>query len=256
MIFSFIGIICLIFLKIINMDYYQSLWNEEFEELKITPDKKKGIRCTTSYFSVNDNNKRGFSRENGEYFSIGFDRNRLGKREFERELTRQSTAILSRLLKGSKVLIVGLGNQKVTADSLGPEVIDVLAKKRNTLLLCKTSVFGLTGIESYTIVKGLSKELAPSSIICLDSLTCSAEKNLYSSIQITNAGLIPGSGLGNDRPPINEKSIGVPVISIGVPLIARSPFSTMCVTPKEIDIIVQLFSHIIGEIIFKGTKKE
>lgn len=172
----------------------------------------------------------------------------------ERELITLSAEVLHPLIKPDKVLVVGLGNQRITADSLGSEVIDELAKNRKGLLLCKPSVFGLTGIESYTLVKALAQELLPSSIICLDSLTCLSQDNLYSSIQISNAGLVPGSGVGNHRPTINKESIGVPVISMGVPLISRNnPLSPFCVTPKEIDIITKMLASIIGKIILKTT---
>lgn len=237
------------------MDFYQNLWNEEFESLHIEPVIKKGKLCTLSSYSVNDKNRKSFSRENGDYFSVGFNRNKLGSKTLEREIVSTASLVLSSLIDCNRVLVVGLGNQRVTADSLGPSIIDNLSTKRDSLLLCKPSVFGLTGIESFSVVKALSQELSPSTVICLDSLTCFSEKNLFSSIQITNSGLVPGSGLDNRRTPINKQSLNIPVISIGVPLIARSTFSSsLCVTPKEIDIITQLFADIVGKILIKSIK--
>ncbi len=255
--FSFLGILFAFLQKLISMDSFQSLWNEEFDELKITPNKKKRRLCTISSFTVEETNRKSFSRGNGDYYSIGFKRDSLGSKSLERELTTLSAEILSTLIRKTKVLVVGLGNQRITADSLGSEVIDELSNNRKKLLLCKPSVFGLTGIESYTMVKALAQELLPSSIICLDSLTCISENNLYSSIQISNAGLVPGSGVGNHRPTINKETIGVPIISMGVPLISRSnPLSPFCVTPKEIDVITKMFASIIGKILLKATNNE
>lgn len=129
------------------------------------------------------------------------------------------------------VLAVGLGNRNITADALGAEVIDRLiitrpyfensdkkAKDLTNLCAITPSVYGLTGIESLDIIKGVINEIKPDIVIAVDSLAAAKASRLYSSFQITTAGIEPGSGVDNRRLALNRETLSVPVISIGVPL--------------------------------------
>lgn len=130
-------------------------------------------------------------------------------------------------------LVIGLGNRMSTADSLGPLVIDnvkvtrhlfEIGKVNNIRSICSfcPSVMGNTGIESANIIKALIDTVKPKFIIAIDSLASSSIDNINKIIQVTDTGIHPGSGVGNNRKEISKKTIGIPVIAIGVPTVVSS----------------------------------
>ena len=130
--------------------------------------------------------------------------------------------------KNSTVFVIGLGNEKITPDALGPKVIDNLNITRhlfkempeladnNIQSVCAVSpgVLGITGIETVEVIKGISDRVKPCAIICIDALATRSIKRLSSSVQMTNTGITPGAGVGNRRHRIDEQTVGVPVIAI------------------------------------------
>ncbi len=140
---------------------------------------------------------------------------------------------LVKLEKDSLVLIVGLGNWNVTPDSLGPKVIaktlvtrhimDSLPKElQNTsrsVSAVSPGVMGLTGIETGEIVKGIVDRIHPDLIIAIDALAARSSGRVNTAIQISDTGISPGSGMGNNRMALNLENLGVPVIGIGVPTV-------------------------------------
>jgi spore protease len=133
------------------------------------------------------------------------------------------------------VLVVGLGNREVTPDALGPGVVDNLFITRHILNefgkyafldedVSKVSgivpgVMAQTGMECVEILKGIVRETHPDFLITVDALAARSVRRLGRTIQLTDTGITPGSGIGNHRNAINEESIGVPVISLGVPTV-------------------------------------
>ena len=161
------------------------------------------------------------------------------------------------LIKGGRkrVLAVGLGNPATVVDALGAETVKRLsAGKRGGRYLATMipSVFGVTGMESAAVVRGVSAEYRPDLIISVDTLSTRRAERLCHAVQITDGGVVPGGGVGNKREPISEEALGVPVISIGVPLLARAERCSslpagLVVTPKEIDLLVPRFSLALAE---------
>lgn len=137
--------------------------------------------------------------------------------------------------KKESVLVVGLGNRMVTPDALGPYVIDYLNINRHIIkeygryaideedAVCVSAivpgVMGQTGMETVEIIKGVVAETLPDYVIVIDALAARNSKRLNRTIQIADSGISPGSGVGNHRNAINEKTVGVPVIAIGVPTV-------------------------------------
>ena len=138
---------------------------------------------------------------------------------------------LKKLLIGDNYLIVGLGNSNVTPDSLGPNVIDHIIVTNHIYELdtledgfkrvsaIKTSVMGNTGIETIDIIKGVINCLKPTQVIVIDSLASSSIERLNKTIQITDTGINPGSGVYNNRKEISFETLGIPVLAIGVPTV-------------------------------------
>ena len=133
------------------------------------------------------------------------------------------------------VLIVGLGNRDVTPDALGPRVVDNLFITRHIMNefgkyafadedVSRVSgivpgVMAQTGMECVEILRGVVKETKPDFVITVDALAARSVKRLGRTIQLTDTGITPGSGIGNHRNALNKKSVGVPVISLGVPTV-------------------------------------
>jgi len=133
----------------------------------------------------------------------------------------------------AKCLVVGLGNYKSTPDSLGPKVINKIVVTRHLYLIdeleveegyrnvsCFTpGVMGTTGIEAKDFIFGLCNEIKPDFVIAIDALASSSIDRVNKTIQMTNTGISPGSGVGNNRVEISESTLGVPVIAIGIPTV-------------------------------------
>ena len=152
--------------------------------------------------------------------------------EYLRELIRRNTG---RREQDLSVLVVGLGNRAVTPDALGPYVADHLSVTRhivkeygkyamgadhvNMVSAIVPGVTGQTGMESTEIVRGIVEETHPDIIIAVDALAARNSRRLNRTVQIADTGIHPGSGVGNNRSGLTEKSLGVPVIGIGVPTV-------------------------------------
>ncbi len=156
-------------------------------------------------------------------------------REISGCLAKELQEMLSIQEKGVSVMVIGLGNREVTADALGPRVLDNLYITRhivrtygksayentniNEVSSFEPGVMAKTGMESAEIVKGVVSEAKPDAVIVVDALAARSTKRLNRTIQITNTGIQPGSGVGNHRNALTEETLGVPVIAIGVPTV-------------------------------------
>lgn len=142
-------------------------------------------------------------------------------------------------LNTKKVLIVGLGNRHINADSLGAKVVSNIIvtshikglKTLNSVSAIAPSVLGLTGIESFDIVKGVVNTIKPTLVIAIDSLCAVNESRLGTSFQINNASIIPGGGVNNSRKVFDKNTLNCDFLSIGVPLIIYA--NSFCKTPKK-----------------------
>lgn len=184
----------------------------------------------------------------------------------------------------SSALIVGLGNKDITPDALGPKAISYCLitnhlpnelKKSlglsSLIPVCAIApgVLGQTGIESSDIIKSLCKEICPDIVFIIDALASTNVKRLGTTIQISNTGISPGSGVLNARKELNSKILNTNIISIGVPTVVDlktivSNFSIedtksvphMMVTPRDIDLLIEHASKIIGYSITKSLQPE
>jgi spore protease len=199
------------------------------------------------------------------------------------------------------VLVVGLGNRGITPDALGPGVVDRTLVTRhmlgapwaqsgmNSVCAVAPGVLGITGIESMELVEALVKAISPRAILCVDSLAARDSHRIGCTIQLTDTGIQPGAGVGNHRKPLTRQSVGVPVISVGMPTVvyaatlARDAFAwladrqddgkdheaalqdmeqtllggeigEMIVTPREIDAIIQDASGIIASAVNRALQ--
>lgn len=159
--------------------------------------------------------------------------------DYHREISEALAEELLKMMPGEaeelSVLIVGLGNREVTADALGPQVVDNLLITRhvvraygkaaynctrmNLVSSIEPGVMAKTGMETAEIISGVVKETQPDVLIVVDALAARSTRRLNRTIQITNTGIQPGSGVGNHRNALTEETLGVPVIAIGIPTV-------------------------------------
>ena len=159
--------------------------------------------------------------------------------DYHAEISKELAKFLSRFIRKDKedysILVAGLGNRKVTPDALGPYVVDNLnitrhivkeygkyAMGEENVRLVSAIVPGVmaqTGMETVEIIKGIVRETKPDMMIAVDALAARSTKRLNRTIQITDTGISPGSGVGNHRHALNKESMGVPVIAIGIPTV-------------------------------------
>lgn len=183
-------------------------------------------------------------------------------------LNEFSSVLKSVMPQGAtSVLVVGLGNKKITADSLGPLTSSFVFATRHitdnlqndiglpTLFpvsCVNTGVLGDTGIETCEIIKGIVEQINPSCVIAVDALAASSADRLGTTIQFSDAGISPGSGVGNHRHEISKATLGVPVVAVGIPtvvstgIISGKSGDDVFVTPREIDLISRQGAKLIG----------
>ena len=168
--------------------------------------------------------------ESGENSDVG-----EGHEKIAGEISVHLKQLLPKKEVPVRVLVVGLGNKDVTADALGPAVADHLYVSRHmlqefgTLGLHKKpavisscivpGVMAKTGMETAEIVKGVVRETHPDAVVVIDALAARSTRRLNRTIQISNTGIHPGSGVGNHRNAIDEETLGIPVIAMGVPTV-------------------------------------
>lgn len=179
---------------------------------KTNCNKKKGIYETISFTDITDKN----NFKEVEELAIKTLKNMLNK------LNISSNA---------KILVVGLGNASSTPDALGPKTLDHVLVTRHLFLLgdveegyrnvasFKPSVTGVTGIETKDLIEGIKEKIKPDILIVIDALASSSIERLNKTIQITSAGISPGSGVGNNRLEISQDTLHIPIIAIGVPTV-------------------------------------
>ena len=170
---------------------------------------------------------------------------------------QMAVAIKSYDIDFSKVLIVGLGNPTYEADSLGTYVSDMIELIPDRLLKFLPMTSARTGIESHDLIKAVVDKIKPTVVIAIDSLATIAPKRIGKCYQITSAGLVPGSGVGNDRQILGEDTLGVSVLAIGVPFVCDmrrwasrvEVLPNMVVTPSHIDTLVSRVASNIAKAI-------
>lgn len=212
--------------KILKYDFADEISSKEdkydFIDFKEFLYEKCKVTQTTI---LNDNNI--FNKKKGIYYSIEFSS--LHDKKTFLEVSETLQKIISKLIKlklkskKKKILIVGLGNEEYAPDSLGPRV----AKEINVTFHLDDSfsnqiasfvplVKGVTGLESFDVIKNIVRSHNFDIVLCIDSLATSSLDRLNKVIQITDTGIIPGSGISNYRKELSYKSLGVPIIVIGI----------------------------------------
>ena len=245
------------------LESYESAEKTELEGVYVEEKDK-----TTTVCVLNEKGAAAISKPVGKYVTLEVESFVNNTDIFDGRLNSFSKILHSMLPKNvSSVLVAGLGNINITADALGPETQKYILATRHimndlnklsgfeslfSVCTISTGVLGETGIESAEIISGVAKRIKPDCLIAVDALAASEETRLGTTVQFSSSGISPGSGVGNHRNEISEKTLGIPVIGIGIPTVVSTAVfgdktSSGCfVTPREIDKITEQGAKLIG----------
>lgn len=254
----------------------------------ISGDRPKGIRrkifetekTKVTKISVLDKEAaEAMGKPVGEYITVELDEFSYDTELLDDRMKSISTQISSLLPKGDgTVLVAGIGNKDITPDALGPRCAEGIFSTRhitselaeeigldflNPVCSLATGVLGQTGIETGEIIKSVADAIKPKAVIVIDALAAAGLERLGRTVQITDTGITPGSGVGNKRAEISKNTLGVPVIAIGVPTVVdavtlakdmtgnktateSAEAQNMMVTPREIDVMIERASKLIS----------
>lgn len=190
---------------------------------------------------LNEEGEKAIGKPIGSYITIDIKKLKLAQEEDIQNASEVLTNELKNILdmhikKQDEIIIVGLGNIYVTPDSLGPKVIneidvtrhlikyvpDVVEKDTRSVSAVAPGVLGTTGIETVEILKGIIENTHPKLVVVIDALASRSIERISSTIQISDTGIIPGGGVGNARTEISEKTLGIPVIALGIPTVVET----------------------------------
>ena len=272
-----------------RVDEYKIINNmSAIDGIEITEEKYEEFKVTEVNV-INENGANAIEKDIGKY--ITFEMDNIKYINDINKVTEKIKQILNELIQKEKsVMVVGLGNMYVTPDALGAKVVKGIEVTRHILLLAKEilsentrevsaicpGVMGNTGIQTSEIITAVSKIVSPEYIIVIDSLMSKSIKRVGASIQISNVGITPGSGITGINSKIDENSTGAKVISLGVPMvvdmatIANDALNKIenatdeknerykkiaetldaenyIVTPKDIDELIEIMANIISK---------
>lgn len=216
----------------------------------------------------NDKSGEQIGRKKGKYITLEGEAFGNFSNSF-REMCVEFSEELSKFLPKGNILVAGLGNSDITPDALGPQVAAKILATRHlrdelensqelfsdlrSVGVIAGGVLGQTGIETAELIDAVMEKVQPECVIAVDALACSDVNRLGRTVQLSDAGISPGSGVQNKRRELSEKTLGVPVIAIGIPTVVdmhtivsnytgneiSGELPNMMVTPRDIDRLIE-----------------
>ncbi len=212
----------------------------------------------------------------GNYITLEIPKPTQNPQESEEEIELIAKEITRLIPKKGCVLVAGLGNHNITPDALGPKTVDGTVSTRHIadslpdfdfrpVAAIAPGVMGQTGIETGDVVRSVCEKIGASCVIAVDALASMSTNRLGCTVQICDSGISPGSGVGNARTELSQKTLGVPVIAIGVPTVVdaltlamdalsedehkyinEQKLKGLMVTPREIDSLISAVSKVLS----------
>ena len=190
---------------------------------------------------TNENGERAIGKPIGDYITIDIQKLKIAQEEEIKVAADIVSKELKKIIdkhidKQGEILVVGLGNIYVTPDSLGPKVINEIEVTRHIInympqyvvegtrmvSAIAPGVLGTTGIETVEIIKGVVDNINPKLLIVIDALASRSIERISSTVQISDTGIVPGAGVGNTRNEISQRTLGIPVIALGIPTVVET----------------------------------
>lgn len=249
---------------------------------------QEGITEETEHFDrfeitrigiLNDEVAKAIDKPKGLYVTIQADLDTFSDSKERDRLSACVSKELSRMIpEDASVMVIGLGNRYITADALGTKTAenifatrhiqkhmkDLLPKGTRTVTTFLSNVLGITGMETVEVVSALGSVIRPDLVVVVDSLSAQELPHIGTVIQMNNSGICPGAGIGNHRVGLNEQTLHIPVVALGVPLVVsadaiiesvtkqplpkeqKETLSLWSVTPKDIDALVRDAARVLS----------
>ncbi|MDF2838636.1 MAG: Endopeptidase spore protease Gpr [Evtepia sp.] len=268
----------------------KELWEESAQETTklhgVLAREEQVGNCSITHVEILDaEGEKALGKPKGNYVTLEMEElcNR-GRSDYVQaaELVAEQLGKLLSIPKQGPVLVAGLGNRDITPDVIGPKTLESVLVTRHLIetvpehfgsfrpvSAIATGVMGDTGVESGELIRAVVNAVKPACIIAVDALASRSTGRLFHTIQITDTGIVPGSGVGNHRMALTKDSMGIPVIAIGVPTVVDA--ATLCldllektgqkgldpesilnmgsgmfVTPRDVDSFGQTMSKVLG----------
>ncbi|MDD3346116.1 GPR endopeptidase [Oscillibacter sp.] len=266
----------------------RELWQESAEKttrlqgVKATKQKQEGYP-TTRVDILDERGEQALGKPQGSYLTIDLSTFWQRKADFfERAVRAVGSQLKALIPQEGAALVIGLGNSAMTPDAVGPLTLDSVLITRHLIASMpkhfsgfrpvaafRTGVLGTTGVESAEAVRGLVAEVHPALIIAVDALASRRCERVCATVQLSDTGIVPGSGVGNHRWALNQETLGVPVFAVGIPTVVdaatlaadllegsgiqsvdeetlRKSHQNLMVTPRDIDQQVRDLSKVVG----------
>lgn len=237
---------------------------------------RKSAGCEITEILVEtDSAGESIGKPKGKYVTVETDRLSAYPEEFDEMAKGIGREISAFIPAEGTVLVVGLGNSDITPDALGPMTVSGILATRHLkeelpsghalgnlrgVAAIAPGVLGQTGIEVAEIAKAVCEEIHPAAAVVIDALACGDVNRLGCTIQLTDSGISPGSGVQNRRKELSERTLGVPVVAVGVPTVvdmhtiaenltgkaADRSLPNMMVTPRDIDRLIERTAKLIS----------
>ncbi|MBQ2892069.1 MAG: GPR endopeptidase [Bacilli bacterium] len=223
-----------------------------YDEIAKFNDDLLGIKTTIKNYGdikvvktkINKKHDKRIQKKSGLYYTIEFQDLNIHNNDSAEKIIQVLAKVLVELLKTKKVLdkkgmLIGLGNINVTPDSIGPYTLDnvivtrhLFVNDQNNIGYSNVSgyspgVMGNTGIETADIINAIYSKVGADFLIVVDALATSSVSRINKTIQITDSGISPGSGVGNKRKEISKETMGIPVIAVGIPTVVDAKTLTI-----------------------------
>lgn len=227
--------------------------NGRLDGVEVQSEEREKIKITRVKIT-NKTGEKALDKPMGDYITLDIKEIKTIDEEQMKSIIQNLAEELRKVInkhigKMEDILVVGLGNSYVTPDALGPKVVPEIEVTRHILQYIPEAipentrpvsaispgVLGVTGIETMEILKGIVENIKPKMLIVIDSLATRSIERISSSIQIADTGIVPGAGVNNTRKEISKKTLGVPVIAVGVPMVV----DLASITNECIDIFIE-----------------
>lgn len=233
--------------------------NVEIEGVKINKKYDDSLSMTTTVVDIfNKKGEEAMGKPEGCYITMETRLLKDNNEKDRKEISCQVAHHLMEITKNNKpknVLIVGLGNSLATPDALGPKTVEKIESGENVYCIAP-GVLAQTGMETYSVVKGIAQEMNPDLVIVIDSLAARNVRRITTTIQLTDTGITPGSGIGNHRKGLNEETLERKVIAIGVPMVVSGATIVNDTMENLIKILSSVKNNSVADLFEGYTEQE
>ncbi|MBP3360204.1 MAG: GPR endopeptidase [Clostridia bacterium] len=237
---------------------------EQLEGVVSRTEKHDDFSVTTVEI-INEQGARTLGKSIGKYITIEVPEIKYSTQAYESACAALAAEIkkLAQINSGTLTLVVGLGNENITPDRLGTETVseimvthhmkkhapEIFGDSVSSVCAIAPGVMGTTGMETSEVIKSIAESLKPDLIIAVDALAAADFSRIGVTVQLSDAGIQPGAGVGNNRNAVSKEELGIPVIAIGVPTVVDAmtllgenrdeKLQPLIVTPRDIDLVTE-----------------